>query len=116
MKAFRLSDRVIQGRTVVRAAGPAGASEVPWRVVRRSDSGVIELELRGSGPVRAVRFSLAGGGMLGLTLPRTVHPGERIRVVLRGVYVDGVLEAPDALLVVRWFDSDGREMLWPIAL
>lgn len=89
---------------------------VPWRVVRRSDAGVIEVEHRGDAPLRAVRFSLAGGGVLGLSLPRTVYPGERLSVSMRGDSAAGALVAPDAMLVMRWFEADGTELLWPIAL
>ncbi len=89
---------------------------VPWRVVARSARGVVEVEQRGAEPLRAVRFALAGGGMLGLSLPRTVYPGERVRVVMRGVHADGALAAPDAMLVLRWFQADGTELLWPVAL
>ncbi|PRI11157.1 hypothetical protein B4915_09895 [Leucobacter massiliensis] len=81
-------------------------------MVRRSLSGAIEVEHRGATALFSVRFALAGGGLLGLSLPRTVLPGERIRVVLRGSPVD----APDAMLVMRWFQPDGTELLWPIAL
>lgn len=77
--------------------------EVPWRVVRRTDRGVVEIEQCGEGPLRSARFALAGAGLLGLSLPRTVYPGERLSVVLRGVYVDEALTAPDAMLVLRWF-------------
>lgn len=89
---------------------------VPWRVVARSPLGAIEVEHRGPVPLRAVRFTLAGGGLLGLSLPRTVHPGERMRVVLRGAAADSALRAPDAMLILRWFQADGTELLWPIAL
>ena len=88
---------------------------VPWRVERRSASGV-EVVNVGDVPLRAARFALAGSGLLGLSLPRTVHPGERLRVVLRGAVSDGVRGAPDAILTLRWFQPDGRELLWPIAL
>jgi len=63
-----------------------------------------------------VRFSLAGGGLLGLSLPRTVLPGKRLRVVLRGISAEGALGSPDAMLVLRWFQPDGTELLWPVAL
>lgn len=128
MEAFRLNSRVRPPSPVgpVWRAGPApeveqapevlGAQPVPWRVVARSGSGTIEIEHRGAEPLRAVRCMLAGGGMLGLSLPRTMHPGERLRVVLRGVYVDGAITAPDAMLVLRWFQPDGTELLWPVAL
>jgi len=85
-------------------------------VVARSENGVVEIEQRGGGPLRAVRFALAGGGLLGLSLPRTVHPGERLRVVVRGARAAGARESPDAMLVLRWFQPDGTELLWPIAL
>ena len=94
----------------------AVAVAVPWRVTVRSRSGVIEVEQCGESPLHAVRFSLAGGGMLGLSLPRTVLPGERVRVVLRGRSADGALAAGDAVLVLRWFQPDGRELLWPISV
>lgn len=98
------------------APSPQAAYPVPWRVTARSERGAIEVEHTGDGPLRSVRFTLAGGGLLGLSLPRTVHPGERLRVVLRGMASEGALEAPDAMLVLRWFQPDGRELLWPIAL
>jgi len=94
----------------------SGAHAVPWRVARRTDGGMIEFEQLGSSPLRAVRVSLAGGGMLGLSLPRTVHPGERLRVVLRGTGDARAVESPDAMLVLRWFQPDGTELLWPVAL
>lgn len=120
MNPFRLHSRILPlARGAPLPVGPEGvpaAVPVPWRVVARSQHGVIEVEHRGASPVRAVRFALAGGGILGLSMPRTVLPGERVRVVLRGVYADGVLAAPDAMLVLRWFQADGTELLWPIAL
>lgn len=91
------------------------AVPVPWRVVRRS-LGVIELEHRGRETAHSVRFTLAGAGMLGLSLPRIVEPGERVRVVVRGAQVDEAAGAADSLLVLRWFQSDGTELLWPIVL
>lgn len=54
--------------------------------------------------------------MLGLSLPRTVYPGERVRVVLRGPSAEGAAGSGDAMLVMRWFQPDGTELLWPIAL
>lgn len=93
-----------------------GPAEVPWRVSQRSDTGVIEVEHRGTAPLHSVRFALAGQGMLGLSLPRTVLPGERVRVALRGTHSEAAVVAPDAMLVLRWFESDGTELLWPIAL
>lgn len=98
------------------APAPGGAVAVPWVVTRRSASGVIEVEHRGSGPAHSARFALAGRGMLGLSLPRTVLPGERLRVALRGPSAEGTSAAADAMLVLRWFEPDGRELLWPIAL
>lgn len=91
------------------------AVPVPWRVVRRS-LGVIEIEHRGTERAHSVRFSLAGAGMLGLSLPRTVAPGERVRVVVRGAQADEAAAASDAVLVMRWFQRDGTELLWPIVL
>ncbi len=127
MNPFRLVSRIVPGAALTAVADPAARGEslhggaqqaysVPWRVVHRGERGVIEIEHAGSAPVRAVRASLAGQGMLGLSLPRTVHPGERVRVVLRGAAAEGVMAAPDAMLVMRWFEADGTELLWPIAL
>ncbi|QAB18912.1 hypothetical protein Leucomu_14210 [Leucobacter muris] len=126
MNPFRLSTRLQQsprGRQpasrhaaqAVRAEA-GGAVQVPWRVVARSASGVIEVEQCGDGPLHSVRFALAGGGMLGLSLPRTVYPDERLRVVVRGAGGSPAAQSPDAMLVLRWFQPDGRELLWPIAL
>ena len=89
---------------------------VPWRVVTRDRFGAIEVEHRGEDPLRAVRFALAGGGLLGLSLPRTVHPGERLRIVVRGVSAESAAGSSGAMLVLRWFQPDGTELLWPIAL
>lgn len=124
MNPFRLSTRIVAAPRASRAPGvvwspaetAADAVEVPWRVTRRSDSGVIEVEHRGSSPLHSVRFSMAGQGMLGLSLPRTVLPGERVRVVVRGREADRVRGFSDAMLVLRWFQPDGTELLWPIAL
>jgi len=115
MNPFRLTSRVVSPRLVAVPA-PVAPVAVPWQVVQRSPQGVIEVEQCGGHPLRAVRFSLAGAGMLGLSLPRTVWPGERLRVVLRGTAADSALGAPDAMLVLRWFEPDGTELLWPIAL
>ncbi|MFT4231931.1 MAG: hypothetical protein QM606_04030 [Leucobacter sp.] len=114
MKPFRLTTRV-QTRARQHPVRPA-AVEVPWRVVGRSPSGVIEVEHVGVDALHSVRFALAGDGLLGLSLPRTVLPGERVRVVLRGARGARAYEASDAMLVLRWFQSDGTELLWPIAL
>ncbi|MCB1273404.1 MAG: hypothetical protein KDB25_03290 [Leucobacter sp.] len=113
MSPFRLTSRVIASP---RPALAPVAHAVPWRVSARSEHGVIEVEHQGSEPLRGVRFALAGEGVLGLSLPRTVHPGERVRAVLRGAAVEGAVAAPDAMLVLRWFEPDGTELLWPIAL
>jgi len=100
-----------------RDAGPVPAPvPVPWRVVHRAASGVIELEHVGVSAVHAVSFAMAGSGMLGLSLPRTVLPRERLRVVLRGARAESAAGAPDAALVVRWVEPDGRELLWPMVL
>lgn len=120
MNPFRLSARVLAARrqpgSVAAADAATGAVEVPWRLLRHPERGVLEAENAGSEPLRAVRFALAGEGMLGVSLPRTVHPGERVRVVLRGVRAERTALAPDALLTLRWFEPDGRELLWPVAL
>ena len=121
MSPFRLSTRTLPARpsraqgplTPVRSAPPPVV--VPWRVVRRG-LGAIEIEHRGSETAHSVRFALAGAGILGLSLPRVVEPGERVRVALRGVQADAAAAAPDAMLVLRWFQPDGTELLWPIAV
>src|SRR5699024_1026800 len=89
--------------------------QVPWSVHRSERRGALEFTNTGAEPLRAVRVSLAGGGLLGLTLPRTVYPGESFRVAIRGVAAQ-TLGAPDAVLVLRWFDPKGGELLWPVAL
>lgn len=121
MNPFRLTTRLHPApRPVQRDHAVADAVAVPWRVVRRSESGVIEVEHCGAAPLYSVRFALAGSGMLGLSLPRTVLPGERLRVVVRGAF-SGPAADPDpgsagTMLVMRWFQPDGTELLWPIAL
>lgn len=88
---------------------------MPWRVVGRS-LGVIELEYRGADAAYSVRFALSGAGLLGLSLPRTVREGERLRVAVRGTEADEARASSDAMLVLRWFQPDGTELLWPIAI
>lgn len=119
MSPFRLTTRTLaahQTRSTRRPeAADAAAVAVPWRVVARG-RGVIEIEHRGSATAHSVRFALSGAGMLGLSLPRTVEPGERVRVVVRGSGAEDASSAHDAMLVLRWFQSDGTELLWPIAV
>lgn len=134
MIPFRLSARVqprAHGASPTARAGPVTAAapvapaavrddpsaiEAPWRVSQRSASGVIEVENMSAAALHAVRFSLAGDGLLGLSLPRTVLPGERLRVALRGTRAEAASDAADSLLVLRWFQPDGRELLWPVSL
>ena len=108
--------RAAIGPAPVPAPVPSAAVAVPWRVVLRSRSGVIEVENSSAFALHSVRFSLAGEGMLGLSLPRTVLPGERLRVVLRGARCEASASDADAVLVLRWFQPDGMELLWPISL
>lgn len=117
MNPFRLTTRLHPAlRPVQREGAVPQAVAVPWRVVRRSASGVIEVEHCGAAPLYSVRFALAGSGMLGLSLPRTVLPGERLRVVVRGAPTEEAEGSADTMLVMRWFQPDGTELLWPIAL
>ncbi|MEJ6488890.1 hypothetical protein PQI23_04040 [Leucobacter sp. USCH14] len=137
MIPFRLSARVqprARGSSPTARAGPViaaapaapaapaavrddpSAIEAPWRVSKRSASGVIEVENMSAAALHAVCFSLAGDGLLGLSLPRTVLPGERLRVALRGTRAEAASDAADSLLVLRWFQPDGRELLWPVSL
>lgn len=116
MSPFRLSSRTLPPR------GPGALRRVdtepipvPWRVVRRG-LGAIEIEHRGNETAHSVRFALAGAGMLGLSLPRIVEPGERVRVAVRGAQADAAVAARDAMLVLRWFQPDGTELLWPIPI
>lgn len=99
----------------VDAEQSAAVYPVPWRV-RRPEEGVVEVEHCGQGPLYSVRFSLAGGGVLGLSLPCAVLPGERVAARVRNPGSEAALAAPDAMLVLRWFQPDGRELLWPVAL
>lgn len=93
----------------------AAAYPVPWHIEARDEHGDIVLENRSEHTLRSVRFTLAGDGMLGLTLPQSVNPGERVTATVRGV-LDSVGEPmdPTAMLVVRWLEPDGTELLWPI--
>lgn len=118
MSPFRLSLRTLPPRPgapprAVRAS--PRPVPVPWQVVRRG-LGVIEIEHVGCDTAHSVRFALSGDGLLGLSLPRAVHPGERVRVAVRGAQAVGAAAAHDAMLVLRWFQPDGTELLWPIPL
>lgn len=101
------------GRGVSRAESSTEgetARVVPWHVVRRTDK-IVEVEHRGVTPLHSVRFALAGSGVIGLSLPRTVHSGERLMV-----RIGEVRNHPRSMLVLRWFEPEGTELLWPIAL
>lgn len=112
MNLVRLPTRVRRAAAPVpsRARPHPPPRPVPWCVVRRAD-GFVEVEHRGEGPLHSVRFALAGSGVLGLSLPRTMLPGERVRA-----RVKEVRDRSRAMLVLRWFEPDGTELLWPIAL
>lgn len=88
----------------------AYARVAQWRVVRRTEL-IVEVEHTGEVPLHSVRFALAGDGVLGLSLPRTVRPGERLSVCVREVR-----DRSRAMLVLRWFEPGGTELLWPITL
>lgn len=115
MSSFRLSVRAFPARTAPVPAAEPTAVPVPWRVTRRA-LGVIEIVHSGSEPAYSVRFALSGAGLLGLSLPSTVKPGERVRVAVQGVKAGEAAGASDALLVLRWYQPDGTELLWPIVL
>ncbi|MHA3685409.1 hypothetical protein ACXR2W_14275 [Leucobacter sp. HY1908] len=106
----------VRARAAPLSTEQGAAIAVPWRVVSRSPDGDIEVAHSGRAPAHSVRFALAGGGMLGLSLPGTVLPGERVTVLVRHGEAGVCAAAPDAMLVLRWFEPDGREYLWPIAL
>lgn len=105
---------------LVHATQPAEVSRacaypVPWRVSRRGADGAVELENTSDRVLRQVRFTLGGAGLLRLSLPARLLPGDRIEVGVRGVLdASGEPRSPDAVLVVRWVDPDGAELLWPV--
>lgn len=118
MPPFRITSRTLPDSRRPSGRPPPDAPPpvpVPWRVVGRS-LGVIEVEHCGPDVAHSVRFALAGAGMLGLSLPRQVWPGERLRAVIRGAQGTAAAAAHDAMLVLRWFEPDGTELLWPIAV
>lgn len=93
----------------------AAAYPVPWHIGARDERGDIVLENRSEHTLRSVRFTFAGEGMLGLTLPQSVGPGARVTATVRGVLgAEGEPIDPAAMLVVRWLEPDGTELLWPI--
>ncbi|MFA5605742.1 MAG: hypothetical protein WDA07_00945 [Leucobacter sp.] len=124
MKLFKLPTRIraalARGPTARDVTTSARApTPVPWRVERRC-GGLVVVEHCGPNPLHSVRFALAGEGILGLSLPRTVLPGERVQVRVHAQGYGPAAEvsggAADAMLVLRWFQPDGTELLWPIAL
>lgn len=114
MNPFRLQSQT-RAASLVRSRG-SDAHAVPWRITRRDADGLVEVVNQGATPLFSARFALAGDGLLGLSLPRTVWPGERLQVVVRGAEAERAVAAPGAMLMLRWFLQDGEEMLWPIAL
>ena len=87
---------------------------VPVRVIDRS-ARAIEIENRSADRLLLARFALAGAGMLALSLPCTLEPGDRLRVIVRGIHDPDIADAGGAMLMLRWFQPDGEELLWPIA-
>lgn len=106
----------VRARAAPHVTEPGAAIAVPWQVVSRTSDGGIEVQHCGRAPAHSVRFALAGDGMLGLSLPGTVLPGECVSVFVRRGAARDCAAAGDAMLVLRWFEVDGREFLWPIAL
>lgn len=98
-------------RTVTRFAYP-----VPWHVTERGARGRVTVENRSDAVLSAVRFSALGTGLLGLSLPQRVFPGERVSVQVHGVLdADGSPKDPRAMLLLAWRHADGTELTWPIA-
>lgn len=77
---------------------------------------MIEVQYFGAAPAQHVRLAISGAGLLGLSLPCTVAPGGTLRIAVRGANTDDVTAAHDAMLVLRWFEDDGTELLWPITV
>lgn len=50
------------------------------------------------------------------SLPVTLGPGERLRLRSRELPLAGGVHEPGGTMVARWFDAEGRELLWSFPL
>lgn len=68
------------------------------------------LRNRGGETVRGVTVMLMGPGVMPVSLPRSLAPGDVLELDIRGEDL-----ARDTALVVRWLRQNGEEYLWRVA-
>jgi hypothetical protein len=85
------------------------ARRVPWHV-DRSAPPVYRLVNTGRDVLRGVSVSVSGRARLRVSAPTSVGPGESVAAIVFGRELER-----DAVMVVRWFQPDGREYLWHVS-
>lgn len=83
------------------------AYAVPWLVVEREHGRSVTIMNQSVERLRFVRVGLAGSGVLRLSPPKHIEPGQSLRIELTEAG-SGV----DTLATVRWLRGDEAEYLW----
>ncbi|WP_166986221.1 hypothetical protein [Canibacter zhoujuaniae] len=88
------------------------AVTVPWGVGRDAVGRLRAVTNVSNRRLRGVRLMCAGEGLFSQSLPVSLDPGETLRVL----YQQTEEMRDDGVLVLRWFEPDGGEMLWSVPL
>jgi hypothetical protein len=84
------------------------AYRVPWNFDR--GDGIYRLRNLGRERLTGVMFSLHGSGVMPVSAPSTLEPGDVLEIVISGSDL-----ARNTIGVVRWFRPDGQEYLWRVS-
>ena len=87
---------------------PSPAYRVPFRFERRRKASGRLLRNVGEEPVYEVTLLSHGHGLVSLSPPAALLPGEALVVVVRQ-------RTPSPLLVVQWVRGDGVEYVWRVS-
>jgi hypothetical protein len=85
------------------------AYRVPWHV-DRSAPPVYRLVNTSRDVLRGVSVSVSGRARLRVSAPASVVPGDSVAATVSGPELER-----DTVMVVRWFQPDGREYLWHVS-
>lgn len=89
---------------------PPPAYRVPFRFERGAKRNTHRLVNVSSETVHGVTFVVHGPGLLAVSAPATIAPGEGVEVTIAAQNL-----ARSTILVVRWFRHDGFEYLWRVS-
>lgn len=84
------------------------AYRVPWTFER--GDGLYRLRNLGLERLTAVTFALHGAGVMPVSAPSTLEPGDVLEIAIGGADL-----ARSTIGLVRWFRPDGDEYLWRVS-